>query len=76
MKTMDNNHEDPVKLEHMERHLSNTGYLGASHALFDRDRKPTETLSAGGYLVYGNYYGVVLCKIDDDMSLTPIEIES
>lgn len=65
----------PVLWEDMEKHLPKPGYLSSSHAMFDAERKPTDKLVAGGYIVYGNYCGVVLCTINENMTLTKIEMD-
>lgn len=75
IKAAKHNADEPVLWEHMERFIPNYGYLGVGHAMFDADRKLTDKLVAGGYIVYGNYYGIALYAINEDMTLTKIEME-
>jgi hypothetical protein len=57
------------------RVLSHSGYLGVSLALFGPAGEAAMCLVKNGYIAVGNYYGEAVLRINDDFTLTRLDIE-
>lgn len=63
------------ELENLTEHADKGGYLGLGITIINQDGKPQTKILPGYFIYASNYYGDALLKVNDDYTITPIEVD-